>query len=168
MATRMRDTKGRFVSSHGGRRTPLYNIWCAMKERCNNPHNKRYSRYGGRGIVVSEEWMNDFSSFREWAVHNGYAEGLTIDRIDNDKGYSPCNCRWVTRKVQNRNYSKNHNITYNGKTMCIADWAEETGINRATILFRLKANKSLEEVFDTRDRRRKNEACVQRVKGRRD
>ena len=124
-----------------------------MKERCANPHNKRYERYGGRGISVCEEWKKDYSEFREWALENGYKDGLTIDRIDNEKGYSPENCRWVDRKTQNRNYSRNHLITYMGKTQCIADWAEELNINRATILFRIKSGKPLDEVFDKRDRR---------------
>ena len=118
-----------------------------MKERCGNPHNKRYNRYGGRGIAVCDEWAKSFSAFRVWAMHSGYADGMTIDRIDGNGNYEPSNCRWATRAEQNRNYSRNHLITYHGNTKCIADWADETGINRATILFRLNAGKPLDEVF---------------------
>lgn len=153
MAERMRDSKGVFLPSHGMHDTSIYKRWSAMKRRCSSPNDKRYSRYGGRGIRVCKEWEESFESFLEWSILSGYQEGLTIDRIDNNKGYSPDNCRWVTAKEQNRNYSRNHLITYKGKTQCVADWSDETGINRATILFRLKAGKTLEEVFDKRDRR---------------
>lgn len=151
-----RDERGRFTSDFRRKDERLYGIWCAMKERCYNSHNKSYVRYGGRGIIVCDEWKNDYLSFRSWANSNGYDEGLTIDRIENNGNYEPSNCRWVSTKIQNRNYSRNHNITYKGKTQCIADWAEETGVNRATILFRLNSGKPLEEVFSNTDMRRKN------------
>lgn len=134
-------------------RTKHYRVWCAMKERCNNPHNKRYPRYGGRGIKVCKEWSESYAEFRRWSEENGYQEGLTIDRINTDGNYEPTNCRWVSRFVQNRNYSRNHFITYNGETLCIADWSEKTGIKRATILWRLKNGKDLDEVFEQIDRR---------------
>lgn len=162
MAGRLRNEKGEYIPSHGMKHTRIYNRWCAMKERCYNPHSKSYRRYGERGITICDEWRNSFEAFYEWAVSNGYQEGLTIDRIDNNKGYSPDNCRWVTYKQQNRNYSRNHMITYNGKTQCIADWAEEVGINQATILYRIKAGKTVDELFDKRDGRavRWNRACL--------
>lgn len=71
-----------------------------MKDRCNNPNCRVFNDYGGRGIKVCEEWLDDFSAFQKWALANGYKEGSTIDRKDNDKGYSPDNCRWTDRKVQ--------------------------------------------------------------------
>ena len=159
---RPRNNKGAFTTTHGMRHTRLYGIWCAMKERCNNPNNKSYPRYGARGISVTDEWRESFQAFHEWAVQAGYSEDLTIDRIDNNRGYSPDNCRWVTTKEQNRNYSRNHMITYRGRTQCIADWAEETGINRATILFRIKAGKSIDEIFNPIDgrSRRWNRVCL--------
>lgn len=144
---------GRFVRKHPPSQDRLYAVWCAMKERCNNTHNKRYPRYGGRGIRVCKEWSNDFSDFAKWAENNGYRDGLTIDRMENDGNYCPENCRWVTTKQQNRNYSRNHMITYNGKTQCIADWADETGIKAVTILYRLGRGKQLPEVFENIDRR---------------
>ena len=67
-----------------------------MKKRCYNPHDKYYKNYGGRNIKVCDEWRSDFSLFKKWADTNGYKQGLSIDRIDNDKNYEPGNCRWVT------------------------------------------------------------------------
>lgn len=160
---RERNEKGQFISIHGGRHSRLYRVWCGMKERCNNPNNKRYGRYGGRGIKICEAW-EDFAEFQKWSEANGYSEGLTIDRIDNSGNYEPCNCRWVTQKEQNRNYSRNHRITFNGETLCIAEWSEKTGINRATILYRLQNGKPLEEVFSIHDGRSKrhggNKICI--------
>lgn len=151
--TRDRLPDGTFATIHGGKHTKLYSVWCGMKERCNNPNNKRFYCYGGRGISVCAEWAESFSLFREWALENGYQDGLTIDRIDSNGNYEPNNCRWATRAQQNRNYSRNHMITYRGETKCVADWADEYGINRATILFRIKSGKSLDDVFSKRDGR---------------
>ena len=81
----------------------LYACWFNMKSRCFNPNNKYYFSYGGRGINICDEWANDFSAFREWAFANGYSDNLSIDRINNDMGYSPDNCRWATKKQQSLN-----------------------------------------------------------------
>ena len=129
-----------------------------MKERCANPNNKRFQRYGGRGISVYQEWL-DFATFRAWALASGYADGRTIDRVDNDGNYEPGNCRWTTRREQNRNYSRNRMLTFRGKTQCVKDWALELGINNATILLRLKSGKTTEEALtkiDLRSLRFKN------------
>ena len=88
---------------HGESQSRLYKIWCCMKDRCYRPKNTCYKYYGGRGITICDEWRNDFSTFHNWALANGYREDLTIDRKDNDKGYSPENCRWVDRKTQIEN-----------------------------------------------------------------
>ena len=96
--------------SHGGHLERLYGVWHSMKARCNNPHNKAYSRYGGRGIKLCAEWERSYSAFREWALASGYDKNAdfgqcTIDRIDNDLGYFPDNCRWITKAEQQRNKS---------------------------------------------------------------
>ena len=150
---RERNEDGTFKAYHKGTKTKLYRVWCSMKERCNNPNHKSYKNYGGKGIKVCNEWSSDYSKFLSWAYEHGYKEGLTIDRINGNNDYSPENCRWVTTAEQNRNYSRNHFITYNGETKCLADWADFFGINRATVLFRIKQGKPLNEVFKKIDGR---------------
>ena len=91
---------------HGGMNDPTYTSYRAMKERCYNPNYHHYHRYGGRGIKVCEEWLEDYASFRDWAIKNGYKKGLSLDRINNDGDYCPENCRWTTQKEQVRNSSR--------------------------------------------------------------
>lgn len=95
-------------TTHGGRFTPLYNVFSSMHTRCSNPNSPSYPHYGGKGIQVCKEWAN-FQPFQDWAKSSGYAQGLTIDRIDSSKHYSPENCRWVSYVIQNRNRSKQKN-----------------------------------------------------------
>lgn len=133
-------------------KTRLYRIWCSMKRRCDCKTDKVYPKYGGRGITYCKEWST-YPPFKEWAINNGYSEGLTIDRIDNNGNYCPENCRWVDHKTQNRNYSKNVNITYNGETHCLSDWADIIGIDRSTLGARVRRGNPIDEIFDITDRR---------------
>lgn len=141
---------------HGGINTKLYPIWVSMKQRCKNPNHCAYHNYGGRGITVCEEWLgkNGFENFRQWSEKSGYREGLSIDRIDNDKGYSPDNCRWATYKEQANNRRGVHKITFNGETHSPAEWSRIVGISETTIKNRLfKDHNTVEEALTTGDRR---------------
>ena len=102
--------------THGKRHTRLYSIWSKLKGRVLNPKDKAYTDYGDRGITICEEWKNDFTSFHDWAMANGYSDELSIDRIDNNKNYCPDNCRWATRTIQSRNQRiyKNNTSGYKG------------------------------------------------------
>ncbi len=105
----------------------LYGVYMQMKSRCLDESCPAYPNYGGRGISVCAEWaqQNGHLVFEKWALANGYKRGLTLDRIDNDKDYSPDNCRWTTRKVQSNNKRNNVLITFNGKMQTLSQWAEE-------------------------------------------
>lgn len=117
------------MTKHGESHTRLFNIWANMRDRCNNAKNKRYDRYGGRGISVCKEWENDYISFANWARENGYKDDLTIDRIDVNGNYEPSNCRWANMKTQQRNRSNNHMVTIDGETKALAEWCEIYGNN---------------------------------------
>lgn len=127
----------------------LYETWKNMKRRCCDPNNKRYALYGGRGIKVCNEWLNDYMAFRNWAMANGYADNLSIDRIDNDKGYFPENCRWATTKVQENNMSRNHLLAYNGQTHTISEWAEILGMSYDTVNHRIDRKWPMERIVST-------------------
>ena len=131
-------------TKHGMAETPLYEAWSHMKQRCLCETDQNYHRYGGRGITVCYEWLS-FEPFMEWSLNNGYAPNLTLDRIDNDQGYDPSNCRWADRKTQSNNRSNSLYITANGTTLPCAEWARLTGIPRNTIRGRIKTGWSPED-----------------------
>lgn len=114
----------RIHTTHGRSNTRIYKIWSNMKSRCYKDDNNRYARYGGRGIQVCDEWRNDFEKFYEWSIANGYADNLSIDRIDNDGNYCPENCRWADYKTQSNNRKSNRLFTLMGETHTLMEWCE--------------------------------------------
>ncbi len=119
------DTTAKRNFRHGGCGTRIYGIWKEMKKRCDNPAHKYFSDYGGRGIGVCDEWKS-FESFRDWAMANGYADDLTIDRWPDKNGnYEPSNCRWATMKEQANNTRKNRIIEAFGESKTIAQWIRD-------------------------------------------
>lgn len=120
-----------------------------MIQRTTNCNRTEYGDYGGRGIKVCEEWRNSFEAFEQWATAHGYEENLTIDRINNNEGYCPNNCRWVTGKEQGRNKRNNRCLTYNGQTKTIAEWAEVTGIKSNDLYMRVRRGWSAEKALTT-------------------
>lgn len=127
MGTRKNPTR------HGLTGTDIYRIYRGIKFRCTNTKDYRAKYYVKKGILMCDEWLNNPKSFCDWAITNGYKKGLTIDRIDNNKGYSPDNCRFVTIKEQCNNRSNNRWVTIGNETKTIAQWSEKSGIGQATI-----------------------------------
>lgn len=134
--------------THGFTHHRLYACYYRMRHRCENPADCSYERYGGRGIKVCDEWKNDIMSFINWGIENGYKEGLSIDRIDNDGDYSPENCRWADATQQCNNRRTNAFVTYNGETHTYAEWSRITGIKPLTIRHRIEeAHWSIEDAL---------------------
>lgn len=126
----------------------LYRIHHMMMCRCYTESTTHYENYGGKGIRVCKEWHN-FMNFYNWAMANGYRDDLTIDRIDGNKDYEPSNCRWATKKEQSNNLLSNNVISFNGKTMTMAQWSEELGINRNTLDKRIRTGWTIEKAMTT-------------------
>lgn len=133
---------------HGESRTRIYTIWGNMINRTSNKKNKDYKNYGGRGITVCEEWK-DYLTFKKWALKNGYSDTLTLDRIDNDKGYYPGNCRWADEETQNNNKQQSRKLEYKGEIKSVEQWAKEYNINRSTLVNRLNKGMSIKEALET-------------------
>lgn len=134
---------------HGMRKTRLYETWNMMKQRCFNPNNHCYSRYGGRGITVFPGWLNDFQAFYDYVSklpHFG-EEGYTLDRIDVNGNYEPDNVRWADAKTQSRNKRNNIIVEYQGVKMTLAEAAEKSGVQPTTLKRRLKHGETGEYLF---------------------
>lgn len=149
---RIRESASARFSTHGKTGTRLYHVWCSIKERCYITTHKSYANYGGRGITMCDEWLNDFEAFEKWAFENGYDENApkgqcTIDRIDVDKGYSPDNCRWISLTEQNDNRTTTIWLTYNGRTQTLLQWSKELGINPNTMRTRYSQGWSVEKML---------------------
>lgn len=126
----------------------ILRILRGMKDRCYNPNYHSFSRYGGRGITICDEWRNDSGTFEKWALEHGYSDELSIDRIDNDLGYSPENCRWVTKSIQQNNKSNNNYLEYGGQKRTVTEWANLIGVDRSTIVRRIKKGLPVEKVLE--------------------
>lgn len=116
----------------GHSKTPLYRVYYAMKQRCYDKNSSEYHNYGGRGISVCEEWLNSFSDFNKWCLNNGYRKGLQLDRIDNNKNYSPDNCKFSTPLENSNNKRTCVYVTHNDQTHTINEWSRILGINKNT------------------------------------
>lgn len=127
------------MATHRMSRTSLYHVWQSMKHRCYLKSDSNYYKYGERGITVCEEWMHDFQVFYEWSMANGYKQGYSIDRINNDGNYEPLNCRWTDRITQMNNTRRNKMITYKGKTQSLPNWCRELDLNYKTTRTRISA-----------------------------
>ena len=127
--------------THGMSRSRLYRIWTNMKARCFSRAHNHYRYYGGRGIGVCPEWKQDFEPFAKWALANGYTETLEIDRKDNDLGYSPENCHWVTRKENLQNCRHKRLVNAFGETKSLREWARDLRcqVGWATLYVRLRS-----------------------------
>lgn len=135
------------MTTHSLSRSRIYRTYTNMIRRCTSPIEIGYENYGGRGIQVCDEWLNDFMNFYNWAMGNGYNDNLTIDRIDNDGDYEPSNCRWVTMKKQCRNKSNNRVICIEGVEKSLIEWAEYSGISYDVLKKRVQLNWKPEELL---------------------
>lgn len=136
---------GKAKKTHGLCGHNLYGVWSSMKSRCNDLTNLNY---GGRGIKVAPEWENSFKDFYSWCMKNGYEKGLSLDRIDVDKGYGPNNCRFITLAEQNCNKTNNKRYEYEGKEQFLKDISEQCGVPESVLWHHLKKGKSVQEIID--------------------
>jgi len=127
---------------------PIKTILIGMKQRCYYPKHVKYKYYGGSGIFICNEWLKNSESFYDWAYANGYSKGLSIDRIDNSKGYSPNNCRFIERKDQAKNRRTNYSITIGGITDTLAGWCREKNLNYDAIKYRIYRGATPLEALD--------------------
>ena len=141
------------VNSYHYSKERLYRVWNGMKNRCTNPNIVGYHNYGGRGISVCQEWMDNYMAFREWAYNNGYDENAskgecTLDRIDVNGDYCPENCRWVGYDIQFNNKRTSKYVEYKGNKHTITEWASILGMNESTLYYRIyKMGWNVESAF---------------------
>lgn len=148
-------THGHSVGQRQGKTTPEYRVWAQMIGRCTNPKHISYSNYGRRGIKVCPRWFR-FENFikdmgpRPSGVGSKGRARYWLERVDNERGYGPSNCRWATVSDQRRNDRRNVHLTYNGRTMVQQDWAKELGIDSSVMIGRLRRGWSLERALTTK------------------
>lgn len=137
--------KGR--KTHGKRHTNLYNRWLNMKDRCNNENNSHFKYYGGKNIKLCEKWENNFMAFHDWAINNGYKKHLSIERKNNDLGYSEENCEWIPKEMQSKNKTNNIIIDFNGERMLLIDFAIKHNMVPSSVYGRYAKGKRGEELI---------------------
>lgn len=150
-------------TTHGLSKTRIYGIWKSMKKRCHNPNSYDFNNYGAKGVVVCDEWRSDFMNFYNWSMVNGYQEDLSIDRINGLGNYEPCNCRWVTMKVQQNNKTnmpKKKTAIINGVELTLEECAEKYNINYYTIRTRYSIGKRDKELVEPLKRNRKRRSNI--------
>ena len=141
------DRRKEVLTKHNKSHTRLYKVYHAMKTRCTQKNNREYKNYGARGIVVCQEWLDDFMNFYNWAMDNGYRDGLSIDRIDVNGNYEPSNCRWTDQKTQNNNKRNNIYLNYNGKTQTLMQWVDELNLTYSCVQHRYERGWSTKEIL---------------------
>lgn len=134
---------------HGFSNTRLSRILNGIIQRCNNPNLKNYNNYGGRGISICNEWVNNKSSFYKWAIDNGYNDNLEIDRINVNGNYEPNNCRWVDLKTQARNKRTSKVISYGSDKLTVAEWCEKINISQKCFFQRSKLGWDIKKIIET-------------------
>jgi len=144
-SNRKRVKHGATVNARAGNTDPVYKLWVSIKDRCLNPNNKAYHRYGGRGVTIASEWVNDFAAFR--SAVGDRPKGATLDRTDNSKGYEPNNVRWTTRKAQANNRETNVVLTRDGVTMTLKQWSVHLGWKYGLLASRWKQGLRGDELF---------------------
>jgi len=136
---------GEVTTKHGMTKTRIFKIWAGIRKRCNNSKCESYKHYGGRGIVISEKWDNFIDFYND--MKEGYADDLSLDRIDPNGNYEPGNCRWATSKTQNRNRRNNNVITFNNESKTLSEWAELSGNNYTVINYRIRKGWDVEKAI---------------------
>ena len=132
------ETSRQTLTTHGKTDTRLYTIWKNVHARCLNHNHNDYPNYGGRGILICDEWRHNFAAFEAWALCHGYSDDLSLDRINVNGNYEPSNCRWVTQKDQCNNTRSNIYVTMENRTMTLKQWAEHLGLKYGTIVSRVE------------------------------
>ena len=140
------------TTTHGMRRTRVYEVWLNMKQRCTNPRHDHYPAYGGRGIAVCPQWLESFEAFYA-DMGNPPSDDHTIDRKDVHGNYEPSNCRWATREEQTHNTQRSVMLTYQGRTQTAKQWATELGIRPGTVAQRARKGWSVDRILSKTDGR---------------
>jgi len=157
------------MTTHMKTGTKIYRTWQNMKNRCYNENVQCHKNYGGRGICVCREWKNSFINF--YNDMGDVPDGHSLERIDNDKGYSPENCKWATKKVQTNNARSNIRLVYNGENLTLSQWSRRTGLNYDTLRYRILYYKWPVEkalTFDTQELTHQCHICGYKWKSKKD